>query len=96
MTAPQFIREKLLKEIGDRSNLEKSGMQFEEDRKWIDDHRDDLLKNYAETWIAVYNGQILASHRILDALVKELEKTELEGDKAVIDYITDRELNMLL
>ena len=71
-------------------------VQYERDKRWLSDHRQELLADYEETWVAVQNEQVIQSHRNLDQLVEALQSDGVNLTTVVVDYLTTREFSMLL
>lgn len=69
---------------------------YERDQEWLKKNRTELLKQYDETWIAVYDGAVIQSHRNLDKLAEALRAQHVKPTGAVIHYLTTREFSMLL
>ena len=70
--------------------------QYDRDRRWLSSHRKELLKKYAEQWVAVYKEDVVAFHPRLDGLVDELQRHNLAHRNVAADRITSRRVNMLL
>ncbi len=67
-------------------------LAFEADHVWINKNLETLLEQYADQWIAVKNGQILASDPDLGGLLAQLP----EPARTCVEFITREPLEMVL
>ena len=75
-----------------RSYLER----FTADMLYTDEHRQELLKSYADRWIAVCNGNVVAVEKNLEMLIKKLEQLGLPPGHVYQEYLTEREEQLIL
>ena len=95
MTSPQMDPE-LLEEVKSHSPSKELGDQYARDKDWITTHRDELLREHPENWVAVYKGKIVAVHPNLRDMVGILREEGLEGLDVAAEFITSHRVNMLL
>ena len=74
------------------SQLTNKLLAFQADHLWISGNLETLLKQYAEQWIAVENGQVIASDPDLAGLISKLPNPAL----TCVEFITDEPLKMVL
>ena len=67
-------------------------LAFEADHVWINENLETLLEQYAEQWIAVKNGQVIASDPDLTGLISKLP----DPAHTCVEFITDELLKMVL
>lgn len=72
--------------------LTKKLLVFEADHLWINENLETLLEQYAEQWIAVENGQVIAGDSDLDGLISRLA----DPAHTRVEFITDEPLGMVL
>lgn len=65
---------------------------FEEDHIWVNDNLETLLTQYADQWIAVKNGQVIASDPDLEGLLSKLP----DPTHTCVEFITREPLEMIL
>jgi hypothetical protein len=65
---------------------------FEEDHVWVSDHLELLLSQYADQWIAVKRGQVIASAPDLMSLKEKL----VDPARTCIEFVTREPLEMIL
>ncbi len=65
---------------------------FEADHIWIDENREMLLKQYADQWIAVKNGRVIASDPDFGGLLAKLQ----DPAQTCVEFITREYLGMVL
>lgn len=67
-------------------------------QKWLDDHRDELRKKYADHYVAVLDGGVVGEsedfRKLVSKLRKELQERPLSV--AVIEFISQDELVWVL
>ncbi|TSC62325.1 MAG: hypothetical protein G01um101448_293 [Parcubacteria group bacterium Gr01-1014_48] len=54
-------------------NMARDRKAYEEDIVWIDNNWDELCKAYADQWIAVIDGKVIANAIELDDLLVQLD-----------------------
>jgi len=67
-------------------------LAFEADHVWINKNLETLLEEYADQWIAVKNGQVLASDPDLGRLLAQLP----DPARTCVEFITREPLEMVL
>jgi len=67
-------------------------LAFAEDHVWVNRHMEVLIDRYAEQWIAVKNGQIIASAPDLTKLLSNLP----DPAHTCVEFITREPLEMVL
>lgn len=65
---------------------------FEEDHVWMDANRDHLASNYANRWIGVRHGAVVASDASLDALIQKLP----DPAHTAVEFISTEEAVVVL
>jgi len=65
---------------------------FEDDHVWVSKNLDTLLEQYADQWIAVKNGQVVASDPDLSGLLSKLP----DPSHTCVEFITRDPLEMVL
>lgn len=74
------------------SQLTDKLLAFEADYVWINENLETLLEQYAEQWIAVENGQVIASDPDLTGLISKLP----DPAHTCVEFITREPLEMIL
>ncbi len=67
-------------------------LAFEDDHVWISKNLRNLLKQYANQWVAVKDGEVIASDPDLDELISKLPNPAY----TCVEFITDKPLEMVL
>ena len=67
-------------------------LAFEADYVWINENLKTLLEQYAEQWIAVENGQVIAGDPELTGLLSKLP----DPAHTCVEFITREPLEMVL
>jgi hypothetical protein len=66
-------------------------LAFEADHVWVNENLETLLEQYADQWIAVKNGRVIASALDLAGLVSQLPDLDV-----CVEFITREPLEMVL
>lgn len=66
--------------------------QFEEDLKWVQQNKPLLIKQYAEQWIGVKNGKVIANHPDMLELKSQLP----DPSHTFVEFITEETIEMIL
>jgi len=74
------------------SQLTDELLSFEADHAWVNENLETLLEQYADQWIAVKNGQVLASDPDLAELLSKLS----DPTHTCVEFITREPLEMVL
>ena len=67
-------------------------LAFEGDHVWVNENLETLLGQYADQWIAVKNGQVIASDPDLSGLLSKLP----DPAHTCVEFITHEPLEMVL
>ena len=67
-------------------------LAFEADHVWVNENMKTLLQQYADQWIAVKNGQVIASDPDLAGLLSKLP----DPAHTCVEFITREPLEMIL
>ena len=94
MTGPQV--DGLLEELKKHSPSKELGERYARDKEWLGAHRDELLKEHPEHWVAVYREIVVAAHPNLRDMINIVRENGLEGRHVAAEFITSRSVNMIL
>jgi len=67
-------------------------LAFEADHTWVNENLETLLQQYSDQWIAVKNGQVIASDPDLGGLLSKLR----DPAHTCVEFITHDPLEMIL
>ena len=67
-------------------------LAFEADHLWINENLETLLERYADQWIAVRHGQVIANDSDLTGLLSKLP----DPAHTCVEFITREPLEMIL
>jgi hypothetical protein len=70
--------------------------RFTADMIYVEQHREELLRQYADRWIAVYNEQVVAAAKDLKRLIRSLERKGLSPGHVYREYLTENEDLLIL
>lgn len=70
--------------------------RFTSDMGYFEQHRQELLEQYAEQWVAVYDQQVVAAGKDLKRLVSRLNKHGIPASQTFVDYLTHDEDLLIL
>jgi hypothetical protein len=81
-----------LNSTGGKDQFARQYEQYSNSVRYIDEHRQDLLKKHDGAWIAVYNSEVVASSKKHDVLVRKVARLKLPIKEVVIKYISSRKV----
>jgi uncharacterized protein DUF5678 len=69
---------------------------FRADAKYVAEHEEQLLKDYADQWIAVYEGEVVAHGKNTRELMKQLRERGLRGRSPLLKHMNTAEMTLIL
>jgi len=75
-----------------KEQLTNNLLAFAADHAWVNENRQALLQQYAEQWIGVKNGQVIASDPDLAGLLTKLP----DPAYICVEFVTREPLEMVL
>jgi len=88
--------EKAVEAAGGEQEIEFKLRRFTNDVRCLQSIRQDLLRQYKEHWVAVYEGSLAAHARTIEELRQQLSKKGIPVNQAVIDFMARERKAMLL
>ena len=70
---------------------EQEKLRYRNDALFFDEHREELLQQYPEHWVAIYDQQVVGAANRLPQLLKELEERGLPQGDAFIERLSAKE-----
>ena len=70
--------------------------RFGRDVEYFDQHRQELLQQYPDQWVAVYHQQVVGAAKDPKRLVKQLERKGIPPGRVFHEYVTDKEEFLVL
>lgn len=86
--------EKIIDSMGGITEFHRRMEQHQKDFEYFGTHHKELLRDYGEEWVAVYNEEVVAHNKDFLKLLGEMSK-ELRGN-AVIQYVTAKRMTWIL
>jgi hypothetical protein len=80
----------------DRQQIQEDLERFTQDMLYFDQHRDELLRQYPDRWVAVYHQQVIGAAKDLKRLVRQLERKGIPAGRAFCEYLTDEETLLIV
>jgi hypothetical protein len=65
---------------------------FANDHAWVERNRSDLVRRFPDRWIAVRNGQVIASAPDVDALQSQIP----DAPHACVEFLASHPVEMIL
>jgi hypothetical protein len=76
--------------------LEAALARCRSDALWLDAHRDELLREYPERWVAVFDGRVVATAAELRDLIDQLDAGDGLRERAVIEFVSDEDIDLIV
>ena len=82
--------------MGGEEAIELRIRRFEEDFQYLQSLWYDLMHNYLNQWVAVYEKSLVAHGKTISELRKKLIAKGIPQNEAVIDYVASERKSMIL
>lgn len=69
---------------------------FSKSAQLLSDERENLLGEYHQKWVCIYQGDVAAHAETLDGLMDELDLLEISASNSVIRFIDKNQIKMIL
>ena len=86
----------MVEAVGGEETIELKLRRFQEDIHFLQSIREQLLRQYLEQWVAVYETSVAAHGKTITELRKKLVMKAIPENEAVIDFIAAERKAMLL
>jgi uncharacterized protein DUF5678 len=70
--------------------------RFKRDTQYYEAHREELLTQYPEQWIAVFNQQVVGAAPDFEQLLAVLEQSGIPVERTLIEHVTRKEELLIL
>jgi len=87
---------KLLKDMATENKLYESTIVLSESQEFIYAHRDELIKQYPDQWIAVHRTDIVGHNKDLLILVRKLRKSGMPLQNIALEMLGLEEIPLAL
>ncbi|MCK4362335.1 MAG: hypothetical protein KAW13_03535 [Dehalococcoidia bacterium] len=77
--------------VGGRERFEKQAKQYRSDSEYLEQNQEELLQEYTDQWIAVYNGSVQAAANDAETLIKMIESKNLSTSEVLISFLSSKE-----
>ncbi len=71
-------------------------ISYEKDIKWLNDHKEELRKDYKNKFVAIKGNKILDSGADVDDLIKKLKNKGIDPSFVLVEFITEKEMKLIL
>jgi hypothetical protein len=79
---------KALKSVGGVEESRRKREEFRRDLAFIEKNRETLLNDYNESWVAVYNSEVVAHGKDYNNILSELERRGMPVGQIPIRYLS--------
>ena len=86
----------MMEYVGGEETIELRLRRFEEDLRYMQSLWYELMKDYRDEWVAVYERSLVAHGRTASKLHRQLLAKKIPPSEAVIDFIASERKAMLL
>jgi len=80
----------------DRQQVQEDLERFTQDILYFDRQREELLRQYPDRWVAVYQQRVVGTAKALKQLVRQLERKGIPAGRAFCEYLTDEETVLIV
>ena len=86
----------LISALGGEEVIEVKLRRFEEDVRYLQSLRQELMRKYLDQWVAVYERSLVAHGKTISELRQQLLAKGIPQNEAAIDFIASKRKAMLL
>ncbi len=90
MTSGNALLQQAIRSIGGKKEFQRKTKIYSMSRQYVEANKDELVKKYAEHWIAVYDARIVVYNKSLKALMHQVEEAGVDVKEALIEYISSQ------
>jgi hypothetical protein len=70
--------------------------RFKRDTQYYEAHREELLIQYPEHWVAVFNQQVVGAAPDFEPLLAMLEQSGIPVERTLIEHVTRKDELLIL
>ena len=79
-----------------RQEIQQDLERYRQDALYFEAHRQELVDQYPERWVAIYRQQVVGAAKDLGRLIRQLERKGIPRGRAFVEFATDREELLIL
>jgi phosphoserine phosphatase len=83
-------------EGGQMHELQAELQRFKRDTQYYEAHREELLTQYPEQWVAVFDQQVVSAAPDFEQLLEMLEQNGIPLERTLIEHVTRKEELLIL
>jgi len=76
--------------------VQKELERFRLDADYFDQHRQELLQQHPDRWVAIYNQQLVGAAKDIKRLIRQLERKGIPPAQVYREYLTEKEDLLIL
>ncbi len=84
------LLEKALNSVGGHEQFQRKYQEYERSLSFVENNKDELLKQYKDSWIAVYRSKIIAHSKNPETIIDKITKTGEPLEEVFVEFITDK------
>lgn len=92
MTSGGTLLRKAVESAGGEEAFHRKFRQYEESLSFIEQNKDELLKQFDNNWVAVYRAQVVAHGKNYRNLERKLKEKRLPIEEVVIKFLSSRKI----
>lgn len=70
--------------------------RYRADAEYFEQHRRELLRQYPDRWVAVYNQAVVGAAKDIKRLVRQLERKGIQPGRSYREYLTEKDELLIL
>ena len=70
--------------------------RFKRDTAYYEAHREELLEQYPEQWVAIFNQQVVGASPDFDQLLDDIEGKGVRVGQVLVEYLTRKDELLIL
>jgi ribosomal protein L20 len=86
------LLEKALESVGGAEEFKRKREEFRRDLAFIEENREKLFREYINSWVAVYNSEVVAHGKNYGNVLSQLEKNNMPVGQIPIRYLSKHKI----
>ena len=76
--------------------VQKELERYRDDALFFDRHRQELLRQHPDRWVAIYNQQVVGAATDIKRLIRQLDRKGIPPAQVYREYLTEKEDLLIL
>lgn len=92
MTSSNTLLGRALKSAGGEREFRRKTKLYSDSLDFFESHREELLQNYNEHWVAILGSEIVGYDKSLKGLIYKLGKANMNVEEVLIEFLSAKQM----